>query len=171
MFRAGASLAIFLGLAAWAGAQGTSLSTGEQLDMLRANRGAIDGLIEQSVEMGAADTPLKRAVAGQKTVGTLAGVVTREAERGNPDRVAEFGGHLEAVIRGALVPNLDEAGRTIPATSPDAPRLKTIRDGARLDLDGVRTALGAPGKVGDDAQVKELRGKLDALRESLTDKP
>ena len=170
MFRAGVLLTVFLGLAAWAGAQGPVLSTGEQLDMLRANRALIDGLIDQSVEMAAADTPLKRAAAGQKTVGTLAWAVTREAETGNPDRVAEFGGHLEAVVRDALVPNLDAAKQTIPPESPDAPRLKKIRDDARSDLDGVRNALGTPGKVGDDAKVQDLRRKFDALREALSDK-
>src|SRR5262249_44457965 len=148
MFRAGVSLAVFLGLAVWAGAQGPALSTGEQLEMLRDNRAVIDGLIDQSVEMAAADTPLKRAAAGQRTAGTLAGAVAREAERGNADRVAEFGGHLETVLRDALVPNLDAARQTIPPESPDAPRLKKIRDDARLDLDGVRDALGVPGKVG-----------------------
>ena len=167
MFRAGVSLTVFLALAAWAGAQGPALSTGEQLEMLRANRAVIDGLIDQSVEMAAADTPLKRAAAGQKTAGALAGAVAREAGRGNADRVAEFAGHLETVVRDALVPNLDEARRTIPPESPDAPRLKKIRDDARLDLDGVGEALGAPGKVGDDATVQELRRKLGALRDAL----
>jgi hypothetical protein len=167
MFRAGVLLVVFLVLAAWAGAQGPPLSTGDQLDMLRANRALIGGLIEQSVEMAAADTPLKRAAAGQKTAGTLAGAVAREADAGNLDRVTEFGGHLETVVRDALVPNLEKAKQTIPADSPDAPRLKKVFDAAKHDLDGVVNALGTPGKVGDDAQVQELRGKLDALRKAL----
>jgi hypothetical protein len=170
MFRAGVALTVFLGLAAWAGGQGPPLSTGEQLDMLRANRALIDGLIDQGVEMAAADTPLRRAAAGQKTAGTLAGAITRAAEAGNPDRVAEFGGHLETVVRDALVPNLNEARRTIPAHSPEFPHLKKIHDDAKAGLDDVRNTLGTPGKVADDMQVQELRSRLEALRELLSEK-
>jgi hypothetical protein len=170
MFRAGVILTVFLGLAAWAGGQGPPLSTGEQLDMLRANRALIDGLIDQSVEMAAADTPLKRAAAGQNTAGTLAGAIASAAEAGNPDRVAEFGGHLETVVRDALIPNLTEARRTITPGSPDALRLEKIHDDARTGLDDVRNTLETPGKIGDDATVQELRRKLDALREVLSEK-
>ena len=171
MFRVGVMLAVFLGLAAWAGAQGPPpLSTADQLNMLRANQGVIEELVDRTVELASANTPLKRAETCRKTAGTLAGVVGRAADEGNPDRAAEFGGHLEAVVRDALVPNLDAAKQTIPPESPDAPRLKKIRDDARSDLDGVRNALGTPGKVGDDAKVQDLRRKFDALREALSDK-
>ena len=44
MFRVGVMLAVFLGLAAWAGAQGPPpLSTADQLNMLRANQGVLPG--------------------------------------------------------------------------------------------------------------------------------
>jgi hypothetical protein len=79
--------------------------------------------------------------------------------------VAELGGHLEAVIRDGLVPNLDEGRRTV--TLESAARLDAAREKARGDLDRLRDALAAPGKVADSRRVKDLRGKLDALYDRL----
>ena len=103
----------------------------------------------------------------RKTTGTLAGVVGRAADEGNADRAAEFGGHLEAVVRDALIPTLDEGRRTVPAESQDAARLRELREQTWTDLGVLRDGLPTTGKVGESEQVKQLRGKLDALRKAL----
>ena len=168
MCRVGVLLTVFLGLAAWAGAQGPPpLSTADQLNMLRANQGVIEELVDRTIELAGANTPLKRAETCRKTAGTLAGVVGRAADEGNADRAAEFGGHLEAVVRDALIPTLDEGRRTTPPESEDAKRLKKLREGAWTDLGVLRDGLPTTGKVGDSEQVKQLRDKLDALRKAL----
>jgi len=123
MFRVGVMLAVFLGLAAWAGAQGPPpLSTADQLNMLRANQGVIEELVDQTVKLGGADTPLMRAETCRKTTRTFVVWVSRSADEGNPDRAAEFGGHLEAVVRDALIPTSTRGcgrSRRSPRTRPD----------------------------------------------------
>jgi hypothetical protein len=167
MFRVGATLTLFLGLAAWAGAQGPpTRSAADQLQLLRANRGLIDGLIDDSVKLAGANTALDRAAVCQGTAHRLAGAVEQAATAGNPDRVAEFGSHLERVVRNGLVPRLEEA-KTVPPESPDAKRLKEIRENAIGDLGALRDALPTSGRVGDSEKVQKLRQQLDALQDAL----
>jgi hypothetical protein len=167
MSRVPLTLTVFLGLAAWAGAQGppAGLTAAENLDRLKANRALLDQLIDRGIELGGAGNPVDRAEACQRTAGSLAYWVGLAAADQNPDRVAELGGHLEAVIRDGLVPNLDEGRRTV--TLESAARLDAAREKARGDLDRLRDALAAPGKVADSRRVKDLRGKLDALYDRL----
>jgi hypothetical protein len=169
MSRVALTLAVFLGLAAWAGAQGPppGLDPARNRELLRTNRALLNQLIDHGVELGGADSPLKRATICRESVRWLAGEVGEAVAAENPDRVTELGGHLEAMIRDGLAPNLDNARQTITPESPDWARLKATRENALGDLDGVRDALAAPGKVGDHAKVKDLRGKLDGLRERL----
>src|SRR5207249_8434309 len=120
-------LTVFLGLAAWAGAQGpVARSAADQLQLLRTNRGLIDGLIDDSVKLAGANTPVDRADACQGTARRLAGAVEQAAAAGNPDRVAEFGGHLERAVREGLVPTLEDA--KVPPESPDPKRPKALRE-------------------------------------------
>ena len=171
MFRVGVMLAVFLGLAAWAGAQGPPpLSTADQLNMLRANQGVIEELVDRTVELAGANTPLKRAETCRKTAGTLAGVVGRAAEAQNPDRVAELGDHLEAVLRDGLIPNLEEADRTVTPASPEWARLQEVRKRAVGGLDELRDALPTTGKVGENGKVKDLRDKLDGFKARVKEK-
>jgi hypothetical protein len=169
MRRATFTLAIFLGLSAWAGAQGPApvLTAAEQLRLLRANRILLTELVDRGVELGAADHPLKRAEACQRTAHALVVALGRAAEGQDADRVAELGDHLEQVMRDGLVPSLDEATGIIPAESPDAVRLKAVRDGAAFDLEAVRAATAETGAVGDSAKVKTVRDKLDDVRKKL----
>lgn len=167
MFRAGAMLTVFLGLAAWAGAQGPpARSAAEQLQLLQTNSGLIADLVDEGVRLAAATTVTDRAASCQTTTRRLSRAVEQAAADENPDRVAEFGGHLERVVRDGLVPTLED-GKSVPAESPDAKRLKEIRETAVRDLTALRDALPTTGKVGDSEDVKKLRQQLDALRESL----
>ena len=79
--------------------------------------------------------------------------------------MAEFGGHLERAVREGLVPTLEDA--KVPPESPDAKRLKEIREKAIGDLGTLRDALPTSGKVGDSEKVKKLRQDLDTLRDVL----
>jgi hypothetical protein len=167
MFRVGATLTVFLALAAWAGAQGQSApSAADRLQLLRTNLGLIDGLIDDSVNLAGANTAVDRAAVCQTTAHRLVGEVEKAADAGNPDRVAEFGGHLERMVREGLVPTLED-GKTVHPVSPEAKRLKEIREGAIRDLGALHEALPTSGKLGESEKVKKLRQELESLREAL----
>jgi hypothetical protein len=170
MFRVGATLTVFLGLAAWAGAQGQPApSAADQLQLLQANSGLIDALIDDSVRLAGANTAVDRAAVCQSTAQRLARKVETASQEENPDRVAEFGGHLERVVRDGLVPTLEDAKSVAPPESPEAKRVKEIRQNAIRDLGTLRDTLPTTGKVGDSEKVKKLRQDLDALRDALKD--
>ena len=88
------------------------------------------------------------------------------ASEQDPDRVAEIGNHLEAVVRDALVPTLDGALNDISDTS-EAAKLKEVRQNSTNDLNEAIASIPDAGKVGTHASVKEARHRLDLLRERL----
>lgn len=165
------TLAVFLALSAWAGAQAPvpPLTAADQIRLFRANRTLITDLVQSGIKLGVADHPVDRAAACQETARWLGVALRRAAETSDPDadRVAELGGHLETVVRYGLVPMLDEARQTTPPESQDAARLKLVRETAAGDLDLARSAIPTSGKVGESEKVRDLRGKLDGLRERL----
>jgi hypothetical protein len=168
MVRWGYITAVLLALAAWAGAQGPApLPAAERLRLLRANRTLLTDLVTSGVELGAADGPVSRAAACQKTVHHLSIALERAARADDADRVTELGDHLDRMLRDALAPVLDEATQTVPPESQDAKRLKAVRESAVGDLDWARSAISADGKVGGSAQVRTLADKLDGLRDKL----
>ena len=162
------TLCSLIALAAWAGAQGTaSLSTAEQLNMLRADRVLLGSLVEDGLGLANANTPLEKADASRRTARSLADAIGRAVSDQDAARVAELGGHFETIIRDALAPNLDEAKRLIPDDSPEAAKLKDLQRKSIDDLDAVRSAIPSTGKVGSNERVKEMNGKLDGLRTRL----
>ena len=170
--RAGLTLAMFLTLAAWAGAQGPApaLPADVQLRMLRENRLLLNDLVERGVALSGTDDPVSRAEECEKTVRSLGAAVRRAAEAQNPDRVAELGDHLEAVLRDGLIPNLEEADRTVTPASPEWARLQEVRKRAVGGLDELRDALPTTGKVGENGKVKDLRDKLDGFKARVKEK-
>jgi hypothetical protein len=167
MRRLALILTAFLLLSAWAGAQGPAPLAADQVRLLRANRVLLGDLVTSGVELGSTDDPVNRAAACHGAAHALGVALRRAAEASDADRVAELGGHLDRVVRDGLVPILDEATKTIPPDSQDAVRLKAIRVNAAGDLDSIRTSIPADGAFSDSAKVRDLLGKLDALRERL----
>jgi hypothetical protein len=162
--------AIFLALSAWAGAQGPAapaLTANDRLQLLRKDQVLIANLVDCGVGLGGEDHPVRRAELCQQTVHAMRNAFQTAAEDQDADRVAEFGAHLERLVRDGLVPILDEGKRTIPPNSQDAARLKVIQTDAALDLKGARDAVPPTGKVGENPVVREVCGKLDGLREKL----
>src|SRR6476659_8542934 len=113
-------LITFSALAAWAGAQGPApaLSAEQRAQLFKSNRTLLENLVENGITLADADEPLRRAAACQATALTLGNYLKRAAtEDQNPDRVVELAELMTAVVRGGLVPNADEADRTIPPQS------------------------------------------------------
>lgn len=161
---------VLLVLAAWAGAQGPPLTVDVQLRLLRENRTLLTDLVNQGVELSASDDLVTRTEMCERTVRTLGAAIKRAAEAQNADRVAELGDHLNVVVTEALIPNLDEATRMIDPRSPEAAKLKAVRSRTAGNLGDLRDALPTAGKVGDSDKVNDLRGKLDTLKERMTEK-
>jgi len=165
MMRAGYTILAFAMLAAWAGAQSpprASLSAAEQLRLHRANRVLLADLVDRGIDLGGATHPVDRAEACRKTARTLGVALVQAADSNDADRVAELGGHLETVIRDGLVPSLDDARRNIHPASPDAARLKAVRESAANDL-GDATA----NKLADQPRLQSVLAKLLDLKEKL----
>jgi hypothetical protein len=173
MVRAAHSVAVFLVLAAWAGAQGpahASLSAAEQLHLHRANRNLLANLVDSGVRMGRSSHPIDRAEECRRAARHLGVALQQAAESNDPDaaeRVAELGNHFDLVVRDGLVPMIDEARRTIHPMSPDAVRLKVLRESANDDLNSAFTAIPTNGALGDNARVREVSAKLGSLKEKL----
>jgi hypothetical protein len=163
------TLFVFATLSAWAGAQGPAagLSAAERLKMLRTNRMLIENMVDHGIDMANADTPLKRANECHRTARTLANAMQQAAVDQNADRVAELCGHVDAVLREALAPNLQQARRDLRPGSPDESEFKKLRESALRDFDGLRDAIPPTSKVAADAKVKEAFGKLESLRDML----
>ena len=146
MVRSAYLLLFFLALSAWAGAQAPrpALTADEQIRLHRANRILLADLVDRGIELGKANHPIDRAEECRKTARVLGVALQKAAENDDADRVAELGNHLELVIRDGLVPMLDDAKRNIHPMSPDAARLKVLRENAVGDLEWAST-MPAPG--------------------------
>jgi len=164
-------LTAFAALAAWAGAQGPApaLSPEQRAKLFKSNRTLLENLVENGITLADADDPLKRAEGCRATAATLGNYLKRAVtEDQNPDRVVELAELMTAVVREGLVPNVAEADRTIPAQSrKDRERLATVQKDAAADLDAIRAAIAAGGKVGDNEKVKAAIEALGALKEKL----
>lgn len=158
MTRPALTAVVLAALAAWAGAQPPTAAA-DKLRLHRANRTLLTDLVGSGVRLATADHPVDRAEACQQTARALGIAVRRAAEASDADRTAELAAHLESLVRDGLVPILDDATRTIPAHSPDAERLRTVRTKAAADLAETDAALPAA-----DAP---LRARLGELRDRL----
>lgn len=165
MFRLGATFTLFLGLAAWAGAQGPAArSAADELQLLHANRGLLDTLIDDSVKLADAGSAVDRAAACQHTAERLADAVEQAATAGNADRVTEIGGHLGRMVRDGLKRSLDEQ---VPPESPDSKRLEEIRKKSIDALGKLGAALDGTGQFAETEKVQKLRQEIEALRGEL----
>ena len=168
MRRAAATTLAFVTLAGLAGGQGPAvMPVGDQLRLLRADRAVLDQLVDHGLRLADTGTPVGRADQCQKAARTLAVATRRAAADAEADRVTEFGGHLERVVREAVLPALADAAAVIPAESPDAAKLRDTQTRAALDLTEVRDALPSGTAVGDAPGVPALRTALQVLLDRL----
>lgn len=172
MTRAALTLTVFLALAAWSGAQGPSptLPIDVQLRMHREDRVLLNDLVRQGLALSNKDDAVGRAEECEKAVRSLGAALRRAAESQNADRAAELADHLEAVCREGLLPNIDEALRTIDPASPEWARLKVVRERAAANLNDLRNAIPTAGKLGDNSKLQSLRDKLATFQDQVKEK-
>ncbi|HEY2911400.1 MAG TPA: hypothetical protein VGI99_14210 [Gemmataceae bacterium] len=166
MRRAATTTAILLALAAWAGAQGprAALSAADRVQMHRANKTLLTDLVNNGIALGTTDNAVGRVEACQATARAIGVALCRAAEADDGDRVVELGSHLELVVRDGLTPMLDETKLHISKESPEYVRLKKAQENAAANLD---ESIATAGKLGGNANVRTLTGKLGELREKL----
>jgi hypothetical protein len=170
MVRWVSMLVAFTVLAAWAGAQNPvaqTLSPEDKLRLLRTNSALLDDLVRDGVAMSATSDPVQRAVRCREASLSLVAAVGEAARAEDAERVAELTGLFREVVRDGLVPTMNEARQSVPPQSPGAQKLRDLQTLATNDVSGLKTAIPASGKVGDNPRVKDARKQLDELTEAL----
>ena len=106
-------------------AQGSSsakLTAAEHRKLLQLNQILIEDLIESSLKLSKSSNPLEAALQHVTVSIRLGRSLDDAIQRDDPDRAAEVAALLDSVVGEALLPQLKEAGRTIPFGSPDYKR-------------------------------------------------
>lgn len=137
---------------------------GEQLHLFQSNRELLENLIEHSVELANADTPVAKVRACHEATKDLGRALKEAADRDDADRVAELSDHLTAVIRHGLAPTVTDARGVIPVGTPPFQQLQDLTAQAAADAERYELSIPAIGKVGGSAKVKDARGKLHDAR-------
>ncbi|AWM39916.1 hypothetical protein GobsT_16970 [Gemmata obscuriglobus] len=162
--------AVFVALAAWAGAQGPGaapapLSPADQLRLLKANGTLIDNLVDHGVQLSRADTPEDRAQQCHKAARVLASAAQHAADRQEAERVAELTGLFHNVVRDALLPTLADGNRLVTPGSPSERKLLETHAALVQDVRDLKAAIPTTGKVAENDRVRAELKKLNELGE------
>ncbi|QEL15925.1 hypothetical protein [Limnoglobus roseus] len=159
-------------LTAWVSGQpaATGPTAGEQLHMFQRNRDLLENLVEHSVELANANTPVGKVRACHESTKDLGRAIKDAADRDDADRVAELSEHLTAVIKFGLVPTVDDARTIIPVGTPDYQQLLDLTAQANGDAERFELSIPALGKIGASNKVSEARGKLHAVCVTLAER-
>ena len=159
-------------LAAWASGQSATSGplAGEQLKLFQSNRELLENLVEHSVDLANADTPLAKIKACHESTKDLGRAIKDAADRDDADRVAELSEHLTAVIHHGLVPTIDDARTTVPMGTQAEKELFELTSLATQDAERFELAIPALGKVGTSNKVRDARTKLRGANEGLKDR-
>jgi hypothetical protein len=172
MRRLATTFVVLIAIAAWAGAQSNPSAplAGEQLKLFQSNRELLENLVEHGVELANADTPVAKVKACHASAKDLGRALRDAADRDDPDRVAELGDHLSAVLRHGLVPTIDDARRVVPVGTAAEAELVELTLAATEDAKKFELSIPALGKVGTSAKVKDTRAKLQLAGAALVER-
>jgi hypothetical protein len=145
----------------------SSLSAEDKIRLLEANSALIVSLVHGGINMSNAGTQVDRVEQCRMVSRSLVNAIGQAAEAQNAERVAELTDLFGSFARGGLVPTIDEAKRDIPPQSPDALKLRPIRESAANDLAYLRTTISQNEKVRENQHVKDVLKQLDDLTEAL----
>jgi hypothetical protein len=154
-------------------AQGSAvkLTAAERLKLLQLNQNLIEDLIESSLKLSNSSNPLDAA---EQHVGVsirLGRSLNEAIQRNDPDRAAEVAALLESVVREALMPQLNEAGRTIPVGSPDYARYIACHRNAFVRVAKLADAMPADGTGWKAERVATSRAQLAKLLKQIDPPP
>jgi hypothetical protein len=132
----------------------------DQVKLFRANRELLEDLVQHTVELAKADTPVARAKACLDTTQDLGRAMQNAIAVDDAERVAELSEYLAAVIAQSLQPTIDEGRRVIPVGTPAERDLAAVRSQAVKDTQIWENAIPAIGKIGTSAKVRTAREYL-----------
>jgi len=132
----------------------------EQYDLYQRNKELVRELVDRSLELTTQADPLQRVETANWVARLLAKEIQEAAGRGEDDanRVVELGGHLRAVVRDGIIPNISQARAVIQPGSDGEKRLFRGRD-ATLDVIG-----SLEGVIAGDAPLAQLREVRETLQ-------
>lgn len=170
MRRLATTLFVLIALATWAGAQSSPAAplASEQLKLFQSNRQLLENLVEHSVELVNADTPVEKVRVCHELTCDLGRALRDAADRDDPDRVVELGDYLAATIRLGLLPTIDDARRIVPVGTQAEKELVELTARATNDAKNFELSIPAIGKVGTSAKVKSVRDRLNHASTELT---
>lgn len=172
MIRPGMTVCLVFALTAWPTAHSQPpLTTAEQTRLFQAHRLVLGQLIDNGLDLARANSSLERVEGSRRLTQTLVQALSRAIDEPEPDSAIEYGNHLTRVVKEALSPTLQEAEETIPAESPEAARLKAIRQGSIEALSAAIAALPERGRLASQPPVRQLREELAGLRDGLRQTP
>ncbi|MCS7022328.1 MAG: hypothetical protein NZ703_03715 [Gemmataceae bacterium] len=142
--RVWGTVGILLVMSLWAGAHGPPpavVPAAEHARLFRQHRALVETLVVHGLDMAASRDSLQRAEECRRTARTLGQSLQRAASERDASRLRQLTELLSVIIVEGLAPNLQEAARLIPADSPDARRVRDIRDRSRAELSALRRQL------------------------------
>jgi len=147
------------------------LTAAERLRLLQLNQGLLDELIDSSLKVARTTNPLSLSEEHLSVGLQLSRSLEDAVNRNEPDRASEVAGLLHDVLAKAMIPQLNEASRTIPPSSPDYPRYLTIHRKAHERLAGIADTLPTTGAGWASERVAECRTRLGAAMSQLAPLP
>lgn len=134
---------VMLVLSAWVGAQAPErvLPAADRARLFQHHRILAGRLVDHGLDLATSYHPLERAEECQRTARTLGQALHRAAQEQDASRLNQLSDLLVFVVREGLAPNLHEADRLISPHSPEAKRLRDIRDRSRGELAHLRQQL------------------------------
>ncbi|HVK17917.1 MAG TPA: hypothetical protein VM533_13295 [Fimbriiglobus sp.] len=170
MTRTALTLTLFAGLSLWASGQDGAPLMERRLKQFEANRLLLSQLIDHGLKLSSAEkggNTLARAEECRLAAATLAAAL-KAAPGDDPDRVAELGDHIAAVVRDGLVPNLTQAGQDIRPGSQDYERLKDLSRLSNEDVIAIVAAFPTGDRLERSSKVADARSRLaDAGRKII----
>jgi hypothetical protein len=139
------------------------LSTATRAELLRRNSGLLQNVVQITITLAAANTPLNRATACGDLANCLAEEI-RGVQENEADRAIELAEYLKAVLKQGVAANLTAARPAIPSGSNDEQRLYEVQDRTAEAMRALEDFFPAHGDALDDLQLARR-----AVRDGLTE--
>ncbi len=163
------TLCVGIVLAAWADAQqaGSTLTAAERLKQLQSNRTLVGQLVQHGVTLANANEPLKRAEECRRAMGDLSIALNGAIDAQDPNRVAELGDHLTAIVDRGLIPNLKDALPDATPGSPTYEQFQTLHKSSSDEMQRLQNSVPQLDALGRSSQVKAMLANWSKTREEL----
>ncbi|MGL4422062.1 MAG: hypothetical protein ACRCZF_15445 [Gemmataceae bacterium] len=158
-------------VATLASGQGTGGTAAERMDQYARHQFLVETMVQRGVDLANANSPLMRTEVCQQATADFARSYREALTTDDLARATELGEHLTAILKEAFLPSLREAQSLTVAGSPDAERLRELRQQTIGDMARTDAAFPAAGKLAESARATALRATLRELAQTLQPTP